>query len=210
MRYIAIGNLSPGPAWIKAANNAASAVRKAKPEDRSKVINDHSHVWGLFKGALRTLSHGKCWYCEAIDARSDNAVDHYRPKGNVRGATPRHEGYWWLAFEWSNYRFSCTYCNSIRKSAGKTGGKQDYADRPGNHRHGACPNGLDCQRDRPARLVVGSLAVLCQRRRGMGWRQVFSIHSCIQRAIGSERDSNGLDRRWRHRMGVLEQLVGQG
>jgi hypothetical protein len=126
MRYIAIGNLRPDPAWIKAANDAASAVRKAKPEDRSKVIKDHDHVWKLFKDALHTLSHQKCWYCESIDVRSDNAVDHYRPKGNVRGATPRHGGYWWLAFEWSNYRFSCTYCNSIRKSAGKIGGKQDY------------------------------------------------------------------------------------
>jgi hypothetical protein len=126
MRYIAIGNLRPDPVWIKAANDAASAVRKAKPEDRSKVIKDYDHVWGLFKDALRILSHKKCWYCESIDVRADNAVDHYRPKGNVRDANPPHEGYWWLAFDWSNYRFSCTYCNSIRKSAGKIGGKQDY------------------------------------------------------------------------------------
>jgi opacity protein-like surface antigen len=66
------------------------------------------------------------------------------------------------------------------------------------------------QRDWPARLGVGSLAVICQGRRSLGWRQVFGIHSCIQRAIGSERDPNGLDGRWRHRVGVLEQLVGQG
>jgi hypothetical protein len=126
MRYVAIQDLRPEPAWIRAAADAAKAVRDAKPEDRSKVINDHDDVWGLFKDALRSLSHGKCWYCESIDARSDNAVDHYRPKGNVKGAKPPHHGYWWLAFEWKNYRFSCTYCNSIRKSAKTVGGKQDY------------------------------------------------------------------------------------
>jgi hypothetical protein len=126
MRYIAIDKLRPEPAWIQAAADALQAVRSAVPEQRSIVIKDHDHVWGLFKDALRELSHKKCWYCESIDARSDNAVDHYRPKGNVKGANPPHRGYWWLAFDWKNYRFSCTYCNSIRKSAETTGGKQDY------------------------------------------------------------------------------------
>jgi hypothetical protein len=126
MRYIAIDKLRPEPAWIQAAADALQAVRSAVPERRSIVIKDHDHVWGLFKDALRELSNKKCWYCESIDARSDNAVDHYRPKGNVKGAKPPHQGYWWLAFDWKNYRFSCTYCNSIRKSAETTGGKQDY------------------------------------------------------------------------------------
>jgi hypothetical protein len=40
----------------------------------------------------------------------------------------------------------------------------------------------------PGRLGVGSLAVICQGRSGVGWR-----------------DPTGLDRRWRHRMGILEQ-----
>jgi hypothetical protein len=126
MRYIAIQNLRPDPAWIRSAAAAAQAVRNAKPGERSKIIGKHDEVWGLLKNAMCNLSHGKCWYCESIDARSDNAVDHYRPKGNVRGATPPHPGYWWLAFDWRNYRFSCTYCNSIRKSAQTAGGKQDY------------------------------------------------------------------------------------
>jgi hypothetical protein len=126
MRYIPIQDLRPDPAWIAAAAEAADAVRRALPQDRSKIIKEHSDVWGLFKDALRALSHGKCWYCESIDARADNAVDHYRPKGNVRDATPPHRGYWWIAFDWRNYRFSCTYCNSIRKSAETIGGKQDY------------------------------------------------------------------------------------
>src|SRR5215470_5179753 len=107
MRYIANRELQLDAAWISDAADAKKAVRDAAPNQRSEVINAHQSVWKDLKEKLRTLSHGKCWYCESIDPRSDNAVDHYRPKGNVRGATPPHEGYWWLAFEWSNYRFSC-------------------------------------------------------------------------------------------------------
>ncbi len=34
--------------------------------------------------------------------------------------------YWWLAFDYRNYRFACTYCNSRRKDKefGTAGGKQ--------------------------------------------------------------------------------------
>jgi len=126
MRYISIADLQIDQTWLDAAEAAAEAVRKATPSNRSKVINSYQQVWKDLKEPLRKLSHEKCWYCESIDPRSDNAVDHYRPKGNVKDATPPHEGYWWLAFNWMNYRFCCTYCNSIRASAGVTGGKQDY------------------------------------------------------------------------------------
>jgi len=75
---------------------------------------------------LEKLSFKKCWYCEAIENRSDKAVDHFRPKGNVKDT--EHQGYWWLAFDWNNYRYSCTFCNSRRKDqkTGETGGKSDY------------------------------------------------------------------------------------
>jgi uncharacterized protein (TIGR02646 family) len=126
MRYIAIRDLQPDATWIKAASDAANLIRRAQPDERSKLISDYQSVWKDLKEKLRSLSNGKCWYCESIDPRSDNAVDHYRPKGNVREANPPHGGYWWLAFDWTNYRFSCTYCNSIRTSATTTGGKQDY------------------------------------------------------------------------------------
>lgn len=126
MRYIAIDELRLDTDWLDAAKAATEAVRSAQPEERSRVINKNQAVWKDLKEKLRTLSHEKCWYCESIDPRSDNAVDHYRPKGNVKGSAPPHDGYWWLAFDWRNYRFSCTFCNSLRTSATTSGGKQDY------------------------------------------------------------------------------------
>ena len=124
--YIAIHDLSIDATWKEAADAAALAVRGAAPAVRSKAIDDHQEVWKHLKPKLSELSNQKCWYCESIDPRSDNAVDHYRPKGNVRGSKPPHDAYWWLAFDWKNYRFSCGFCNSIRKSATTSGGKQDY------------------------------------------------------------------------------------
>jgi hypothetical protein len=61
-----------------------------------------------------------------VDVRSDNAVDHYRPKSRV-AECPKHPGYWWLAFDWTNYRFSCTFCNSLRRDdqTESLGGKKD-------------------------------------------------------------------------------------
>lgn len=126
MRYIDIHELKLDKDWVIAADKAAAAVRDASPATRSKVIDNNQTVWKALKDKLSALSHDKCWYCETIDPRADNAVDHYRPKGNVKDAAPPHDGYWWLAFDWRNYRFSCTFCNSIRTTATTAGGKHDY------------------------------------------------------------------------------------
>ena len=89
--------------WTGRAEAALQAVSDAAPgKDRSKALGDHQQVWKELKGPLQALSHNKCWYCESKNLRSDNAVDHFRPKGNVRNVVPPHDGYWWLAFDWKN------------------------------------------------------------------------------------------------------------
>jgi uncharacterized protein (TIGR02646 family) len=117
------GSLPAG--WAATAKAALDAVRNA-PDLRSATINAHRGVWAGLKELLKQHGNQKCWYCESKDLRSDNAVDHFRPKGNVRDTNPPHDGYWWLAFDWRNYRFCCTFCNSIRTSSQGSGGKQDY------------------------------------------------------------------------------------
>lgn len=92
---------------------------------RKTAINNKSDIWGGAAHILSEISFGKCWYCETSELRSDNPVDHFRPKGKV-AECPDHPGYWWLAFEWSNFRYSCTYCNSRRVDVETAGGKQDH------------------------------------------------------------------------------------
>lgn len=110
--------------WRQRAQQAENDVAGAQPQDRAAKVNRHSKVWQDLKGTLKSASHDKCWYCESIDIRSDNAVDHFRPK-NAVAECPGHEGYWWLAFKWENFRFCCTYCNCRRidQMTGIDGGK---------------------------------------------------------------------------------------
>src|SRR6202035_4546646 len=87
---------------------------------------------------LAAMSHQKCWYCEARQIRSDNAVDHFRPKSV----------YPWLAFSYLNYRFSCTYCNSVRKNpeTGETEGKGDKFALFNEGQRATCEEELDQER----------------------------------------------------------------
>lgn len=129
MRYIdsqVVGQCLPAN-WDQRAQQAANALAAARPQDRSAEVNRHCAVWQDLKDTLKQVSHDKCWYCESSDIRSDNAVDHFRPKSAV-AECPDHEGYWWLAFKWENYRFCCTYCNCRRvdQETGQGGGKADH------------------------------------------------------------------------------------
>lgn len=129
MRYInpqLVGQNLPN-GWSQQAQQAEDAVAAAEPGNRSAEVDKRSQVWQALKNTLKSASHDKCWYCESIDIRSDNAVDHFRPK-NAVAECPEHEGYWWIAFKWENYRFCCTYCNSFRgnRAAGLGGGKDTH------------------------------------------------------------------------------------
>lgn len=109
--------------WLERAQEALDEVRALAGDP--DAVNARGDVWRDLKEILESITRGKCWYCESSQHRSDDAVDHYRPKNKNRKG--EHNGYWWLAFDWRNLRYSCTYCNSRRKDevAGTTGGKHD-------------------------------------------------------------------------------------
>lgn len=113
MRYIDNSGLQWPGGWKAKAAKAYDAV-VAKGQE----VNRFSEVWRALKDELASLSHDKCWYCEIKQERSDNAVDHFRPKAYYK----------WLAFSLENFRYSCTFCNSRRTDAEtcETGGKGDY------------------------------------------------------------------------------------
>lgn len=100
-------------------------VEAGRVKARKAAITAKNTLWSNLSSLLAEQSNGKCWYCESKELRSDNPIDHFRPKGNVVEC-PDHPGYWWLAFDWSNYRYACTYCNSRRVGAESEGGKHDH------------------------------------------------------------------------------------
>lgn len=121
MRHVDIAKLIPPNTWPGRAQVATAAVAAGADPD------DHSNVWRELKNKLAQQLHDKCWYCETPVSRSDNAVDHFRPKGRVSDAAQPHQGYRWLAFDLRNFRYACTFCNSRRKDVegGTAGGKAD-------------------------------------------------------------------------------------
>lgn len=121
MRYIDIEDLILPDGWLERASKAAAKVEGGADP------NNFDKLWRELKDCLAELLKDKCWYCESPVDRSDNAVDHFRPKNRVSDAKRSHSGYRWLAFDHRNYRYACTFCNSLRKNieTGKSGGKAD-------------------------------------------------------------------------------------
>ncbi|MER5493434.1 HNH endonuclease [Streptomyces sp. NPDC002490] len=110
MRHVDMQGLTAPLAWATRAKRTLDAVRAAVAAGTEREFNSH---WT--EDAVRDLLLGlvgvKCWYCESLIVRTDITVDHYRPKSEVLDV-PGHPGYWWLAYEVSNYRIACKHCNS--------------------------------------------------------------------------------------------------
>jgi uncharacterized protein (TIGR02646 family) len=132
MRYIDTSHFSPSPEWLgKAKQKTDELLACANRTARKQILDAKNPLWRNpdFKQAFETLSHKKCWYCETDFTRANADVDHFRPQKKVTEC-PNHEGYWWLAFEWTNYRLSCEWCNRLHKDRvdGQTGGKSNFFD----------------------------------------------------------------------------------
>jgi hypothetical protein len=72
---------------------------------RNALIDAHGTHWGQLKDWLLALSSGKCWFSEAKELFSHYDVEHFRPKKEAKGVgTDVRDGYWWLAFDYMNFR----------------------------------------------------------------------------------------------------------
>lgn len=132
MRFIDLESLSlssPGLQDVLDRLNQARAevIAEPDPEKRKKLFQKYSTRWTAMREYLATLSYGKCWYVECRDSGALNDVDHFRPKSRV-AEDDNHPGYYWLAFDWTNFRLSCQRSNrpGKNKEIDEVGGKADY------------------------------------------------------------------------------------
>lgn len=91
----------------KATSLTQRLILETDPEKRKEIIESNGAVWrnNALKKYLMNLSHGKCWYSEAREVYSHYHVDHFRPKSQALDLNGVDQGgYWWLAFDWTNYR----------------------------------------------------------------------------------------------------------
>lgn len=126
MRYIPLlesnGPVKNGQAdavWLQAATNLTNQLIAAPNKAARDVVLDTTanEIWGQVKDWLLSLSHNKCWFSEAEDHFSNRDVEHFRPKKackrfmGQRKAT-YEDGYWWLTYDWKNYRICGNVGNS--------------------------------------------------------------------------------------------------
>ncbi|HWB05570.1 MAG TPA: hypothetical protein VG796_21305 [Verrucomicrobiales bacterium] len=95
----------------KASNcSSESGVGAADLTECYSIIEKHKGFWGELRGWLEEFSLHKCWFSEAKNAASYWHVEHFRPKKSAK--EPTRQGYWWLAFDFKNYRLCGSAVNS--------------------------------------------------------------------------------------------------
>ena len=131
MRFIDLNNIDIPDGWENQIAELNQELNECNNhEERCSCIDEHE-VWRVLFTQLADLGFNKCWYSEARDTMSDRDIDHFRPKKEAKNlpGIPRadEEGYWFLAFDVDNFRFSSVYSNQRRKdkfnNKRPTGGK---------------------------------------------------------------------------------------
>jgi uncharacterized protein (TIGR02646 family) len=76
-----------------------------KREERNVLIDSKREHWAQLKPWLLALSDGKCWFSEVRELYSHYDVEHFRPKKEAKDLDDiQRDGYWWLAFDYMNFR----------------------------------------------------------------------------------------------------------
>jgi hypothetical protein len=106
MIHISIEGKSPPKDWLEKATRVTRELEAAADQaERNAVIDRNANVWKELKDWLLSFSFGKCWFSEARDIFSYFDVEHFRPKKIARNKDgTEREGYWWMAFDWKNFR----------------------------------------------------------------------------------------------------------
>ncbi len=100
--------------WKEKAQGLLKQLEQAgSKEERHFIIDKNETFWKQFKGHLKALSYNKCWYTDSINPASHYHVDHFRPKKKViEYDLSDRDGYWWLAFDITNFRLSGSVPNT--------------------------------------------------------------------------------------------------
>jgi len=108
MIFVDLTGKQPPQEWLDRAKEARTQLMAIyDPGERKEFIEAHAQIWRDLAEWLKGQSYGKCWYSEARETFSYWHVDHFRPKKKVKDLNGNEaQGYWWLAFDWHNYRLA--------------------------------------------------------------------------------------------------------
>jgi hypothetical protein len=129
MRFINLSKLrdtADNLGWDAIKQRHVEKLKPMSPAEKKEYINKNPD-WNLFQADMLALSHNKCWYSEGPIGNNDFEVDHFRPKncakykqaynliykGNI--ITSKPNGYWWLAYDYNNFRLTGALANKLRR-----------------------------------------------------------------------------------------------
>lgn len=95
--------------WLAESNRLVSELAQLDSaglvKQRNELIDKHADHWAILKPWLLALSGGKCWFSEVRELYSHYDVEHFRPKKEAKTLDgTQRDGYWWLAFDYMNFR----------------------------------------------------------------------------------------------------------
>ncbi|MDX2112046.1 MAG: hypothetical protein SFY80_17595 [Verrucomicrobiota bacterium] len=136
MIHINLDSITPIPDWIQNAKDLTQILKQKADGDRAEFINaKRVDTWGApsLLESFRRVVGNKCWYSEVPLEGADPNIDHFRPKGDIREVDSQLQptkvttpGYWWLAFEYRNYRLTSMHANQRRVDEETEGGKWNF------------------------------------------------------------------------------------
>lgn len=143
MRYIdkiKFKNAVEDIGWNAITQTHLDALAGLSIADKKDYIKKN-RIWNQLQEIMCNLSYNKCWYADSPIGNGDFEIDHFRPKNRSKekidytispskNITHKPNGYWWLAYEWSNYRLSGGLANKLRRDrlgdCNDVKGKGDY------------------------------------------------------------------------------------
>ena len=100
---------------LDALDAAKTAMAGMTDQERADYISANDALWTALRHDLWKVGSQKCWYSEVVMEADAGEVEHFRPKKKVWKSVPPHGGYWWRAFDWTNFRLAHPLVNRRRK-----------------------------------------------------------------------------------------------
>jgi hypothetical protein len=139
MIYIDTSTFTPNKNWVNKADTLYLTLLSLKNiEEKLAFIKANESFWGEIKNELPFCD--KCWISEAKESVSPYTIEHFRPKSSVTRvglkvlkdadinrfveqarrdwltSRPKNKGlgYWWLAFNYRNFRICGSRINNTK------------------------------------------------------------------------------------------------
>jgi uncharacterized protein (TIGR02646 family) len=148
-------------AKAEAARKELTAFFRRPPRERAQ--QDPPFVrevlrYAELRAALRSLFHEKCAYCETPVELSAMKVDQFRPEARAidLDGSLTADGYWWLAYEWSNLYAACASCEQMKGTRFPIGGERAAPGTRGERLAEEEPLLFDPCADRPEKELIFS------------------------------------------------------